>query len=74
MKKGLRYADACNQALQYIMNKEIKTPNDLLGLSYVKEIIFHQYPITPHCFPRTNAYHGLKSSKPLPVHQLSEML
>ena len=59
MKKGLRYADACNQALQYIMNKEIKTPNDLLGLSYVKEIIFHQYPITPHCFPRTNAYHGL---------------
>ena len=28
MKKGLRYADACNQALQYIMNKEIKTPND----------------------------------------------
>ena len=51
MKKGLRYADACNQALQYIMNKEIKTPNDLLGLSYVKEIIFHQYPITTYCFP-----------------------
>lgn len=59
MKKGLRYADACNQALQKIMHKEVKTPNDLLGLSYVKEIIAHQYSITPHCFLRTNTYHGL---------------
>lgn len=59
MKKGLRYADACNQALQNIMHQEIKTPNDLLGLSYVKEIIAHHYPITPHCFLRTNTYHGL---------------
>lgn len=63
MKKGLRYADACNQALQKIMNKEITTPNDLLGLSYVKEIISHQYPITPHCFLRTNTYHGLDLKK-----------
>ena len=59
MKSGLRYADACNQALSHIMGKEIRTPNDLLGLSYVKEIIAHQYPITPHCLQRTNTYHGL---------------
>lgn len=57
MKEGIRYPDACNQALKYILNKEIKTPNDLLGLSYVKEIINHQYPIIPHCLKRTNHYH-----------------
>lgn len=59
MKKGLRYPDACNQALKHIMGKEIRTPNDLLGLSYVKEIITHHYAMKPHCFKRTNNYHGL---------------
>ncbi|MEG0367303.1 MAG: nucleotidyltransferase [Coprobacillus sp.] len=58
MSNGLRYPDACNQALKDILGQEIRTPNDLLGLSYVKEIIFHHYPITPHCFQRTNNYHG----------------
>lgn len=57
MKEGLRYPDACNQALIQIMHKEVRTPNDLLGLSYVKEIISQHYPITPHCFKRTNDYH-----------------
>lgn len=57
MNQGYRYPNACNLALQRIMNKQIKTPNDLLGLSYVKEIIFNNYNITPHCFIRTNDYH-----------------
>ncbi len=57
MKQGYRYPDACNQALRTILNKEIRTPNDLLGLSYVKEIISNNYSITPHCFMRTNNYH-----------------
>lgn len=57
MKEGYRYPDACNQALFHILGKQIKTPNDLLGLSYVKEIIRHYSHITPHCFKRTNDYH-----------------
>ncbi len=57
MKQGLRYPDACNLALKDILHKEVTTPNDLLGLSYVKEIIFNHYNITPHCFKRTNDYH-----------------
>lgn len=57
MQEGLRYPDACNQSLKKIMGKEVKTPNDLLGLSYVKEIVSHHYAITPHCFARTNDYH-----------------
>ena len=60
MQEGLRYPDACNQALRQIMGKEITTPNDLLGLSYVKEIVSHHYAITPHCFARTNDYHDTK--------------
>ena len=43
MKKGLRYPDACNQALSLLLNKSIKTPNDLLGLGYVKEVIENDY-------------------------------
>ena len=58
MNQGLRYPDACNQSLNDILGKEIKTPNDLLGLSYVKEIVFNNYKMTPHCITRTNDYHG----------------
>ena len=58
MRSGLRYPDACNKALQTILHKEIRTPNDLLGLSYVKEVISHHYPITLHCIKRTNNYHA----------------
>lgn len=63
MNQGKRYPDACNSALKSILNHEIKTPNDLLGLSYVKEIISHNYPITPHCFKRTNQYHDENMQK-----------
>ena len=42
------------------MNKTITTPNDLLGLAYVKEVIGHDYPITLHCIKRTNDFHSLE--------------
>ncbi|MEG0365973.1 MAG: nucleotidyltransferase [Coprobacillus sp.] len=58
MQEGLRYPDACNKALQIIVKQDIRTPNDLLGLGYVKEIVSNHYPITPHCFKRTNDYHS----------------
>lgn len=57
MNKGYRYPDACNQALSQLLNKEVRTPNDLLGLCYVKEIIKNHYPIIPHCITRSNDYH-----------------
>lgn len=60
MKQGLRYPDACNQALSIIMNKTVTTPNDLLGLAYVKEVINHDYPINLHCIKRTNDFHSLQ--------------
>ena len=60
MNLGLRYPDACNQALSLLMNKTVTTPNDLLGLAYVKEIIDHDYPIEMHCIKRTNYFHSLQ--------------
>lgn len=58
INQGLRYPDACNRALKDLIHKEIITPNDLLGLSYVKEIVFNDYPIKPHCIKRSNDYHS----------------
>lgn len=60
MQLGLRYPDACNQALSILMNKTVTTPNDLLGLAYVKEVINHNYPIELHCIKRTNDFHSLE--------------
>ena len=63
MKQGLRYPDACNQALSLLLNKSIQTPNDLLGLGYVKEVINHDYPICLHCIQRSNDYHDTSLTK-----------
>lgn len=60
MNQGLRYPDACNQALSILMNRTVTTPNDLLGLAYVKEVINHNYPINLYCIKRTNDFHSLK--------------
>lgn len=57
MKHGLRYPNACNQALKKITDKQITLPNDLLALSYVKEIVKNKYPITPISIQRTNHFH-----------------
>lgn len=63
MNQGYRYPDACNQALSKLLNKSIITPNDLLGLGYVKEVINHNYPINLYCIKRSNDYHETKLSK-----------
>lgn len=58
MQKGLRYPDACNKALSELLNKTVVTPNDLLGLCYVKEVINNGYSIQLHCINRTNDFHS----------------
>lgn len=58
MTKGVRYPDACNQALSKLLAKTITTPNDLLGLCYVKEVVNRDLPITMHCIQRTNDFHS----------------
>lgn len=57
LDKGLNYPTAMSKALLELTNLNITEPNDLLALSYIKEIIKNNYPITPIAIKRTNNYH-----------------
>ncbi len=58
LDKGINYPTAMSKALYDISKITINTPNDLLGLSYVKEIKKKNYPISPIAIKRTNDYHS----------------
>ena len=59
LNKGVNYPTALARAL----NEDFEfTPNDLLAISYVKEIIKNNYPIIPETIKRTNNYHDKKSN------------
>ena len=47
-----------SKALNDLTNININKPNDLLGLSYIKEIIKNNYQITPVSIKRSNDYHS----------------
>lgn len=53
LDKGYNYPTAMNKALGFTIDK----PNDILALSYVREIIKHNYTIEPISIKRTNDYH-----------------
>lgn len=55
---GLNYPTAMSKALKELTNTKIDKPNDLLALSYIKEIIKNNYHITPISIKRTNDYHS----------------
>ena len=56
-KLGKNYPTALSCALEDLTGKKIDTPNDLLGVSYIKTIIKEKYPIEPISIQRTNNYH-----------------
>ncbi len=49
---GLNYPSALNKAL----NINLKSPNDLLGVSYIKAILNNNYDIKYECIKRTSNY------------------
>lgn len=55
LKEGFNYPTAMNKALE---KYNINTPNDLLGLSYIKEIIKQDTNIEPISIKRTTNYHS----------------
>lgn len=61
LDEGINYPTAMSKALELISNISITTPNDILGLGYVKEIVKNNYPIEPVTIKRTNNYHSLTS-------------
>jgi len=60
LSKGINYPTAMSKALKELTNINIDKPNDLLGLSYIKEIIKNNYNIEPISIKRTNNYHQEK--------------
>ena len=59
LDKGVNYPTAMNLALKDITGNEVMLPNDLLGLSYIKEIIKQNSKIIPMTIKRTNDYHDI---------------
>ena len=62
LKEGVNYPTALSKALKTITKTNITEPNDLLGLSYVREIKKYNFKIIPVTIQRTNDYHDLKTS------------
>ena len=58
LSDGINYPTATSRALHKLTNIKIDKPNDLLALSYIKEIIRNKYKITPISIKRTNDYHS----------------
>lgn len=56
LDEGINYPTALNKAL----NVKIDKPNDILALSYIREIIKNKYNIKPISIKRTNDYHNQK--------------
>lgn len=57
-KMGENYPTALSLAIKDLTQKEITSPNDLLGISYVKTIKQYKYQIKPLTLQRTNNYHN----------------
>ena len=57
-KMGKNYPTALSCALEDLTGKKIETPNDLLGISYIKAILENNYKIKPETIKRTNDYHS----------------
>lgn len=57
MDEGNNYPTSMSRALYDIMNVKIINPNDLLALSYIKQIRLQELNITPVSILRTNDYH-----------------
>jgi predicted nucleotidyltransferase len=57
---GANYPTALSNALHDIVGEKVNTPNDILGISYIREIQKLESKIVPYCIKRTNNYHSLE--------------
>ncbi len=58
LNKGINYPTALNKSIGI----NISSPNDLLGISYIKAILKNNLNITPISIKRTNDYHDTTSN------------
>jgi len=60
LKNGINYPTAMSKALEDLNQQTVMTPNDILGLSYIKAIINQKATIKPLTIKRTNDFHSEK--------------
>ena len=58
LKQGYNYPTALSKSFKEVSLPEINTPNDILGLGYIREIIQNKYNIEPITIKRTNNYNS----------------
>lgn len=59
IKDGISFPISSSLALKDICDIKIESPNDILGVSYIRESILQKTNITPFCIKRTNDFHSL---------------
>lgn len=59
LELGFNYPTALSKSLLDITGYNVKEPNDILGIGYVREIIKNNYNIEPITIKRTNDYNSL---------------
>lgn len=57
-KLGKNYPTAVSLSIYDLTNKKIDTPNDLLGISYIKSILKNNYKLKYETIKRKNNYHS----------------
>ena len=62
VKKGYNYPTSLSLAIKKNLNIKINSPNDLLGISYLKAIKQLNSSIKPITIKRTNDYHSLEAT------------
>ena len=62
LSKGVNYPTALSNLIYKKFNIKISSPNDLLAISYIKEIIRNKYDLEPVSIKRTNDYHSVTTS------------
>ena len=65
LNSGVNYPTALSKALNDILGYTITSPNDLLGISYIKEIKSNNYNIKPYSIKRIGDYHEKEINNPI---------
>lgn len=60
LDKGVNYPTALSKVLYQLTDKKIDKPNDILGVSYIREILKLNSNITPICIKRSNDYNSIE--------------
>jgi predicted nucleotidyltransferase len=62
LHSGYNYPTSLSKAIEENINLKINSPNDLLGISYIKAILKLKSNIKPMTILRTNSYHSLDTN------------